>query len=439
MQSFTHFSKTLSRPRPTKPAELVIKPKAMRESFIQQLIFLKSDPFTRELYSTSDKQLRISKLLENLDALAAAISYRHLDDGRIMQSPEMLISIVTASVDRIDLISMPTFMLDMIIYGHVSYVGSSSMEISLTINHIVYKDDYKLPDLSVFDSSSIPIYTAASPESSDIVTRVYIDSGNPDVDDLNRNVKKRIPVLTAKFCMVARCAYLQKSVQVHPLAIRNEKEQQIFNQGAQLRTVKKLQNQQSLINMPPTNLELATIHDLFIGELDGSLLHENAKRIDLSRCYMRSTTLETTSLMQPSDRNVHNFIFGGYLLRTAYDLAICTSMIYTKSKSIDFIAMDDVLFRLPVPVGSILRLKSMVVYSTPPSDRQNVPKKWKDAFQVIVIADVMSDSKFETSNVFHFTFKPTEETRIKFIVPETYQESMLYLQGKRIFEHGMRQ
>ena len=101
--------------------------------------------------------------------------------------------------------------------------------------------------------------------------------------------------------------------------------------------------------------------------------------------------------------------------------------------------VDDVLFRKAVPVGSILKLKSMVVYSIPPKERSNHPNKWKSAFQVQVIADVMINNKFDTSNVFHFTFKPSEPIDIKYIVPESYQESMLYLQGKRCFDQGMQQ
>ena len=338
-QSFKHFSSTINRPKPSKPAQLKLKLKTMQESFIQQFIFLKSDPFTKELYISSDKQLRISKLLENLDALAAAISYRHLDDGEIMQNKEMLVSIVTASVDRIDLINMPTFAMDMKICGHVSFVGHSSMEITLTIVHIIYKDDYKLPDFTIFDESSIPIYTAASPESSDILTRVYLDTGNPQVDDLNKNIKKVIPVMTAKFCMVARCAFQQQAVQVHPLRLRNDKEQAIYNKGASLRQLKKIQNQQSLINLPPTNEELKNIHELFIKELNGNLLHQIVLQTDDYKCYMKDTTLETTSLMYPQDRNVHNFIFGGFLLKTAYELAMCTAMLFTNSKLVDFMAM----------------------------------------------------------------------------------------------------
>eukprot|EP00834_Sanchytrium_tribonematis_P001465 NODE_36_length_36011_cov_1.012920.p7 type:complete len:441 gc:universal NODE_36_length_36011_cov_1.012920:4549-5871(+) len=435
-QSFKQFSTTLNRPKPSRKAELNLRLKSMSDSFIQQFIFLKSDPFTRELYSGQYNQVRIGKLLENLDALAAAVSYRHLDDGVIMKSQDMVISIVTASVDRIDLQTMPSFKYDMKIYGNVTYVGHSSMEITLKIVHVVYDKNYKLPDLSIFDETSIPIYTAASPESSDILTRVYIDSGNKSVEDLNNNIVKEIKVMEAKFCMVARCGFSGISVQVHPLKLENEIEHSTYNKGAKLRQVKKVQNQLSLVKQPPTSDELEHIHNLFITQLNGDTLHGLPQ--PLNGMFMSETGLETTLQMQSQDRNVHNFIFGGYLLKTAYELALCTSLLYTKSQMVDFMAMDDVWFRRPVPVGSIVQFQSKVIYSVLPKDKSSIPNPWKDTFIVQVIANVMIKNKFDTSNVFLFTFKPSDIVDLKYIIPNTYQESMLYLTGKRTFDQGIR-
>lgn len=62
--------------------------------------------------------------MEDLDALAGAISYKHADDGKADSSP---LTIVTASVDRIDLLK-PLGVSDLRLSGHVTYVGYSSME-----------------------------------------------------------------------------------------------------------------------------------------------------------------------------------------------------------------------------------------------------------------------------------------------------------------------
>ena len=62
--------------------------------------------------------------MEDLDALAGAISYKHCDDGKSDSSP---LTIVTASVDRIDFLK-PFGVSDLRLSGHVTYVGYSSME-----------------------------------------------------------------------------------------------------------------------------------------------------------------------------------------------------------------------------------------------------------------------------------------------------------------------
>lgn len=62
--------------------------------------------------------------MEDLDALAGAIAYKHTDDGKPNSMP---LTIVTASVDRIDWLKTLD-VCDLRLSGHVTYVGYSSME-----------------------------------------------------------------------------------------------------------------------------------------------------------------------------------------------------------------------------------------------------------------------------------------------------------------------
>jgi acyl-coenzyme A thioesterase 9 len=61
----------------------------------------------------------------DLDALAGAIAYKHIDNGDNTASP---VTVVTASVDRLDLFLPEAGIENYKLSGHVSYVGSSSME-----------------------------------------------------------------------------------------------------------------------------------------------------------------------------------------------------------------------------------------------------------------------------------------------------------------------
>jgi len=66
--------------------------------------------------------------MEDLDALAGSIAYRHCDDGDALTRP---LTIVTASVDRIWLLAPLCADHDLRLRGHVSWVGTSSMEVSI--------------------------------------------------------------------------------------------------------------------------------------------------------------------------------------------------------------------------------------------------------------------------------------------------------------------
>lgn len=93
--------------------------------------------------------------------------------------------------------------------------------------------------------------------------------------------------------------------------------------------------------------------------------------------------------------------------------------------------MDDVSFRKPVPIGAILRLDACIPYSRTDAGGQS--------FQVNVQADVVNPKtgKAETTNTFHFTFAKKDSTNPPPVVlPQSYGEAVLYLDGKRRLELG---
>ncbi len=58
-------------------------------------------------------------------------------------------------------------------------------------------------------------------------------------------------------------------------------------------------------------------------------------------------------------RNVYNKIFGGFLMREAFELGWATTCVYAKARP-SVVCMDDINFRKPVEVGSLLYLSSQV-------------------------------------------------------------------------------
>ena len=148
-------------------------------------------------------------------------------------------------------------------------------------------------------------------------------------------------------------------------------------------------------------------------------------------------------------------------MREAYELAFSTASTYLNHLARPhFVALDDLSFRKPVPIGSFLRFTSRVVYAEGGDHK---------TFQVSVVAEVCRPAQppardldkwedsneelaptWEVTNTFHYTFakgpidnsgipEPShvELMQVDRLVPRTYGEAMLYLQGYRRKNRGM--
>lgn len=87
----------------------------MSESYVEEFLRFKSNPQVKEDYLNYYGGIRIGKILEDLDALAGSISYLHC-----AETSDVIV--VTASVDRIDLLTSIPADKDLKISGHVSCI-----------------------------------------------------------------------------------------------------------------------------------------------------------------------------------------------------------------------------------------------------------------------------------------------------------------------------
>lgn len=79
---------------------------------------------------------------------------------------------------------------------------------------------------------------------------------------------------------------------------------------------------------------------------------------------MKDTIFKNVYFMYPQDRNLHGNIFGGHILRRAFEAARVTASIFfgTEDK-VAFKAVDEIHFVKPIPVGCIVEFTSTVTYS----------------------------------------------------------------------------
>ena len=75
---------------------------------------------------------------------------------------------------------------------------------------------------------------------------------------------------------------------------------------------------------------------------------------------MSETERRTQILMHSQEKNRHGKMFGGFLMRHAFEIAYITASLINPYGVAELLRVDQVLFLKPVPVGSVMDLRSKV-------------------------------------------------------------------------------
>ncbi|NXG46315.1 ACOT9 thioesterase, partial [Psilopogon haemacephalus] len=337
-----------------------LPPRRMKDSYLEVVLPLGSQPEIREKYLNVHNSVRFGRILEDLDSLGVLICYTHTKQEMQPRSP---LSIVTALVDKINLckkIIHPDR--DIKFTGNVSWVGKTSMEVKMHMLQLL-DGDYS-------------------------------------------------PVLDATFVMVARDPENKRPAFVNPLVPEGPEEEEIFKQG-ELNKLRRIDfSTASLLKMAPTAEERNIIHDLFLNTLDTRQEGEGtvsfrSRKLPPNSVWMEDAKLKGLQICHPQERNIFNRIFGGFLMRKAFELGWATACSYGSSRPF-IVSVDDIMFQKPVEVGSLLLLSGQVCYTE------------NNYIQVRVHSEVYDADTREhhTTNIFHFTF--ISESEVPRVVPKTY-------------------
>jgi acyl-coenzyme A thioesterase 9 len=410
------------------PQKPIVSDKTRAESFSYLVLPFKNDIWLTDFYASAAGRLRMGQLFQDLDALAGRISYRHC----LPASP----IIVTASVDRIYMLKRVDQIenKNIVLSGSVIWTGRSSMEILIKASATEEDVDHK--------------------------------------DLTEKDIRDEDVFLTANFTFVARNPETHKSFPVNRLLPVTEEEWIDFRRAESHNAEKKLfAKNENLNKKPPTQEESQIIHTMFLESKALTEFEELPKNIS----FMKDTVTHSTSFMQPQYRNRHSYmIFGGYLMRQTFELAYCTAASTTRALP-RFISLDSTTFRAPVPVGSVLYMKSKVVYtehihesdikrnstvdteskdkldeflhfnSTPANKLTDDPEDFLNRpgtlIQVKVDTSVrdLDDVKQRPSGSFIYSyFVPKESTEegvpnpgYSSVIPETYSEMIEFIEGRR--------
>ncbi|CAL5192853.1 unnamed protein product [Lathyrus oleraceus] len=371
------FERLLDPPRDAPPqSELVTRtPSQSRTSILYNF---SSDFVLREQYRDPWNDVRIGKLLEDLDALAGTISVKHCSDEDSTTRPLIL---VTASVDKIVLKKPISVNIDLTIVGSVIWVGRSSIEIQLEVTQ----------------------------------SKQVIDAEDGDSDSV---------VLTANFIFVARDSKTGKAAPVNRLSPETAREKLLFEQAEARNSLKKRKRGGEKKDLE--NGEEKKLKDLLA---EGRIFCDMPALADRDSILLRDTSLENSLLCQPQQRNIHGRIFGGFLMNRAFELAFSTAYAFAGLVPY-FLEVDHVDFLRPVDVGDFLRLKSCVLYTELHDPDQPL-------INVEVVAHVTRPElrSSEVSNTFHFSFTVRPEAKamksgfkLRNVVPATEEEARRILE-----------
>jgi len=326
--------------------------------------------------------IRIGRVIEDLDALAGNIAFKHASAGS--GGDDMML--VTASIDRICLDHRANLKDDIVLSGKVTYVGSSSMEIHME---------------------------ACSTWTSE-------------------------PWLGALFTFVARDRETGRARRINPLTPQTPAEITAFQLGEQRANQRKLSRKTTTdgIMLPKEYVSDSLVgfdqnikkEQVSLQEMAEALFHKSSHRLLMPAIALKNaiqlseTELSNTQVMQPQQQNTAGRIFGGFLVRRAYELAFSTAYLFSGQVP-RFREIDQCTFRKPVDVGDLVHFRSSVLFC---SDILHE----NPSVHVEVKAQVCNpqDSFAEDSNSFNFSFEVPKGTDLCTVVPETLEDSLRIVQ-----------
>ncbi|BFG40364.1 hypothetical protein CerSpe_266380 [Prunus speciosa] len=347
-------------------SELVARTPAQSRTGI--LYKFSSDYKLREQYRNPWNEIRMGKLVEDLDALAGTIAFKHCCNEDGATRPLLL---VTASVDKMVLKKPIRVDTDLNLGGAVAWVGKSSMEIQLEVTQSMH----------------------GTPHPSESIA------------------------LIANFTFVARDSETGKSAPVNQISPETEKEKLLWEEADKRNKMRKKKR-----GAHKTDIENQDSNRFNALLAEGRVFCDMPALADRDSILIRDTCLENSFICQPQQRNIHGRIFGGFLMRRAFELAFSTTYAFA-GVAPHFLEVDHVDFVRPVDVGNFLRLKSCVLYT-------ELENPAEPLINVEVVAHVTQPElrSSEVSNKFYFTFSAPPEAmkdgiRIRNVVPATVEEA----------------
>lgn len=349
-----------------------LPPRTLKDSFSTAIIPLSTVAKLHHRYSTVNGKLRMGRIMEDMDFFAVYICLKHIKNPNWVEGMTSPYTIVTAAVDDIEFTSeKPEVNEDIKISGQVVNTGKSSMDVCIKLER--------------------------------------------------KKEGNWIKMTVAYFSMVARNSTMTGSAIVNRLIPDGPEEEKIFKHAVERRERKQAADKMSLLTNPPSPQEQNLIHELFMNSVDLKDVCLNTRILPEGTVWMEDSILTASHFPHPENRNHHNTVFGGYLMRLALELAWMTAYKYSTQKpSLRYIS--NVTFKHSVSLSSFLKVMGQVIFTQ---------ENYMQLAIFVQILDIVT-KEVKTANSLYFTYEVRKP--VMPVMPKTYHESILWLQGVREFE-----
>ena len=332
-----------------------------------------TDSEMRERYANPWGFVSHGIIFEDLDALAGNVAFRHCVDAN--GDAPML---VTASVDKIKLVRSITVGEDVEMIGQVIWTGRSSLVIRMTLEQAASDGHAEACMEANFT------FVARDRETKKAAA---IAPCEPRTDDEHA----RFDACERRYAQLKWRREVERAQAARDwarvAALRDELDG--VDAAAQLREDERL------------SAERAGVAEL-LAEAQQALAMPALAAVDAGTVLMPDTRLENSLICQPQQRNTAGRVFGGFLLRRAYELAFACAYTFGGRRAV-FRRVDEVTFHAPVDVGDVLRFRAHAVRTTSPGDAAGSDE---GTVEIRVDALVMRPERREVSlsNSFEYTF-----------------------------------
>ena len=368
---------------------------------------LSSSPAMRALYRNPWGAVRLGRVLEDLDSLAGSIALTHADACAPGTRPPML---VTASVDAIRLHRPLPADRDLTAVGAVVWTGKTSMDIRIEVH-----DEAAAAAAGGGEAGPPP----PSPSSAGVAGSLL--GAAP-------------PALAATFTFACRDPDTAAPLAIPPLAPPTHPTAVgWWQERAAVAAARRAARAGGAAHPPPPPPAAAAWADALLTQARtvAALPALAPPGVLLSS----STALSNTFVCQPQQRNLAGRIFGGLIMRRAFELGYAAAYTFSGWRP-HLASVDEVAFLAPVDVGDLLSLRAAVLHTaTTPGGR-------KGHVHVVVSAHVIRPEGRSSalSNTFHFRYRVDlkgegggeqpddgsgQPTSLRTVLPSTPEEARL--------------